>query len=154
MSNEQVLYHSRFFTIKEETVMKRMQKGLVRFGCALASLAMLIWPSVPVRATPYEGTLRHDQAFLMNCDNSSSSGPAAISVVFVNTKNQISGQGEFTVPGAGRAQFPFEPVGKNITRVIVEVSPNRGGTITVEVAQNVSLQETCTGDTRLVFDVE
>jgi len=40
---------------KEETTMKRMQKRIARFACALVALAMLIRPCAPVRAE-YFGT--------------------------------------------------------------------------------------------------
>ena len=133
--------------------MKRMQKRIARFACALVALAMLIWPCAPVRAE-YFGTLRQDQDWVINADNSSSNGPSTISVSFLNKKNNISDDFEFTLPGGGRAQFPFEKVGRDVKRIIIYGDPPKGGTVIIEVAQNNSNVETCAGDCRLVLNVE
>ena len=129
--------------------MKRMKRMISTFACAVA---VLIWTCAPAQAE-FFGTLRSDQDWVINVDNSSSYAASSISVNFLSKKPQNFG---FTLPAGGRAQYPFAKVGRDVTRIIIYMDPPKGGTMTLEVAQNNSMVETCTGGygCRLVMNVE
>src|SRR5437588_6559190 len=83
-------------TPKKETTMKKMKRMISTFVCALA---VLIWTCAPVQAE-FLGTLRSDQDWVINVDNSSSNAVSSISVNFLGKKPQNF---EFTLPPGGRA---------------------------------------------------
>ena len=129
--------------------MKKMKRMISTFAYAVA---VLIWTCAPVQAE-FFGTLRSDQDWMINVDNSSSNGVSSISVNFLGKKPQNF---EFTLPPGGRAQYPFAKVGKDVTRIVIYMDPPKGETLVLEVAQNSSNVETCTGGygCRLVMNVE
>ncbi len=127
--------------------MKRMKRLIATFACAVA---VLIWTCAPAQAE-FRGVLRSDQDWVINVDNAATGGITGITVYFLGKKPQDF---EFTVPIGGRVQYPFEKVGKDVTRIIIEVDSPQGATLTVEVSQNNSVVTNCFGYCHLVFNVE
>src|SRR5256886_17455524 len=103
-------------TLKEETTMKKVKRMISTFACAVA---VLIWTCAPVQAE-FFGTLRSDQDWVINVDNSSSNAVSSISVNCLGKKPQNF---EFTLPPGGRAQYPFAKVGKDVTRIVIYMDP-------------------------------
>lgn len=129
-----------------------------RLICTIAALAVLTWTCLPAQAE-YKGELRRDIEWVINVDNSASSGNTAVTVHYLIGK---SGEKEISrdeieialVAGQARTQLIFSKPGRGVRRIIIEVDPPQGATIDVEIStQNTSLPHRVEGRSSLVCDV-
>jgi len=102
---------------------------------------------------PYLGELKQSTAYNINVDAGGVTGKkVGITIEQINQRDRLQSVQTNGV-GAGARQSFTDTVGSRIDRVIIHMHPPPGGQASVEVVQgNDAFQQTCNGDTDLVFD--